>query len=95
MHFYYLNAGAEMARVEVPAWVAESPELLELSHAMLIDQCRKGHGYPIAISEAHEQAVVTTKDREEFQLMLEGALQDHRLPVYTSQKNFSKRMKWL
>jgi hypothetical protein len=95
VHFYYLNAGAEMARVEVPAWVAESPELLELSHAMLIDQCRKGHGYPIAISEAHEQAVVTTKDREEFQLMLEGALQDHRLPVYTSQKNFSKRMKWL
>jgi hypothetical protein len=95
VHFYYLNAGSEIARVEVPAWVAENPELLELTHAMLIDQCHKGHGYPVAISEAHEQAVVTTADREEFRFMLDSALQDHRLPVYTSQKNLSKRLKWL
>ena len=95
VHFYYLNVGSEMARVEVPKWVAEDPTLLELTHSMLVDQSRKGHGYPVAISEAHEQAVVTTGDREEFRLMVEGALQEHRLPVYTSQKNFSKRMKWL
>ena len=95
VHFFYLNVGSEMARVEVPAWVAENPELLELTHAMLVDQSRKGHGYPVAISEAHEQAVVTVGDREEFRLLVENALQGHRLPVYTSQKNFSKRMKWL
>ncbi|MBI4282395.1 MAG: DNA double-strand break repair nuclease NurA [Chloroflexi bacterium] len=95
VHFFYLNVGSEMARVEVPKWVAEDSGLLEMTHALLVDQCRKGHGYPVAISEAHEQAVVTTSDREEFRLMVEGALQEHRLPVYTSQKNQSKRMKWL
>ena len=95
VHFFYLNVGSEMARVEVPEWVAEDRGLLELTHALLVDQCSKGHGYPVAISEAHEQAVVTMGDREEFRLMVEDALQGHRLPVYTSQKNFSKRMKWL
>lgn len=95
VHFYYLNAGEEIARVEMPAWVADSSELLSLTHAGLLDQCRKGHGYPVAISEAHEQAVVTGGDREEFRVMVEAALGAHQLPVYTSLKDRSKRVKWL
>ena len=95
VHFYYLNAGSEMARVEIPQWVADNPSLLELTHALVVDQSQRGHGYPVAISEAHEQAVVTTYDREEFRLLVEGALEGLRLPVYTSQKNQSKRLKWL
>ena len=95
VHFFYLNAGAEIARVEIPEWVADSPELLSLVHAGIVDQCRKGHGYPVAISEAHEQAVVTAGDREEFRVMVETALGAHRLPVYTSLKDRSKRLKWL
>ena len=95
VRFFYLNVGAELARVEMPEWVAEDRELLELTHAMLVDQCRKGHGYPVAISEAHEQAVVTVGDREEFHLIVEDALRRQRLPVYTSGKNTSKRLKWL
>ena len=58
-HFYYLNGGAETARVEVPDWLADDPELLALSHAMLVKQCQLGFGYPVAISEAHEQAVIS------------------------------------
>jgi hypothetical protein len=95
VHFYYLNVGSEMARVEVPEWVAKDPGLLDMTHAMLVDQCRKGHGYPVAISEAHEQAVVTMGDREEFRLLVEYALHRHGLLTYTSQKNQSKRLKWL
>ena len=95
VHFFYLNAGEEIARVEIPEWVADSPELLSLVHAGIVDQCRKGHGYPVAISEAHEQAVVTAGDREEFRVMVETALGAHRLPVYTSLKDRSKRLKWL
>ena len=95
VRFFYLNAGSELARVEVPKWVAEDNAMLELTHAALVDQCRKGHGYPVAISEAHEQAVVTVGDREEFRLIVEDALQRQRLPVYTSQKDRSKRLKWL
>lgn len=95
VHFFYLNVGTEMARVEVPAWVAQDQGLLELTHGVLVSQCEKGHGYPVAISEAHEQAVVTMGDREDFRLLVEHALEGERLPVYTSQKNFSKRLKWL
>ena len=43
-HFYYLNGGAEIARVEVPDWLADDPELLALSHAMLVRQCELGLG---------------------------------------------------
>ncbi len=95
VHFFYLNAGAEIARVEIPAWVADSPELLSLAHAGIVDQCGKGHGYPVAISEAHEQAVVTAGDREQFRAIVEAALGANRLPVYTSLKDRSKRVKWL
>ena len=61
-HFYYLNGGAEIARVEVPDWLAEDSELLALSHAMLVKQCQLGLGYPVATSEAHEQAVISGHD---------------------------------
>ena len=33
-HLYYLNGGAEIARVEVPDWLADDPELLALSHTI-------------------------------------------------------------
>ena len=60
------NGSAEIARVEVPDWLADDPELLALSRAMLVKQCQLGLGYPVAISEAHEQAVISGHDREEF-----------------------------
>ena len=43
-HFYYLNGGAEIARVEAPDWLADDPEPLALSHAMLVKQCQLGLG---------------------------------------------------
>ena len=43
-HFYYLNVGPEIARVEAPDWLASDPEPLALSHAMLVKQCQLGLG---------------------------------------------------
>ena len=95
VHFYYVNTGDEIARVEVPMWVAESEGLLELSHTLILDQCRRGGGYPAAIAEAHEKAVVTGPDREAFKQMLADALYRNHLPVHTSEKARSKRMRSL
>ena len=95
VYFYYLNTGEEIARIEIPKWVAENPDLVELTHSTCLDQAKLGHGYPLAISEAHEQAVVTASDREEFKILVENALGDKSLPVYTSLKNQSKKLKWL
>ena len=95
VHFYYLNTGNEIARIEVPQWVAQNERSLELSHALILDQCRRGLGYPATIAEAHEQAVLTGSDRDAFKQLLEEALTRSRVPVYTSEKNRSKRMRWL
>ena len=95
VYFYYLNTGDEIARVEVPAWIAQGEAMLGMSHALILDQCSKGFGYPIAIMEAHEQAVIGGAERETFHQMVEDALAQRHLPVYTSQKELSKRLRLL
>ena len=45
--------------------------------------------------ESHEQAVITTSDRRYFAELVEDSLQDQKMPVYTSEKNLSKRLRWL
>ena len=95
VHFFYVNVGEEIGRVEVPAWVAVEPALLSLTHALVVDNTRRGAGYPVALQEAHEQAVVTGADREAFRNMVERALEERGLPVYTSQKQRSKRRPWV
>ena len=64
--FCYLDAGDEIARLEVPAYVASSPALMDLAHWAAADQARRGRGYPVALAEAHEQAIVRWADREAF-----------------------------
>ena len=95
VYFYYLHAGEEIARVEVPKWVAEDETLLGLGHGMIAEQCRKGQGYPVVITEAHEQAVVTGRDRQLFREMVSETLERQGLPTYTSQKERSKRRPWI
>lgn len=95
VHFFYLHAGEEIGRVEIPSWVAEDEALLGLTHALILDQCRRGPGYPIALMEAHEQAVVTGPDRRFFVEQVENTLSGQGLPVYSSEKSRSKRLRWL
>ncbi len=73
--FFYLRLDDEVARVELPLWAANDPEQVELLHAVLLDQCRKGPGYPVVLQEAHEQAVITTVDRQSFAALLERELE--------------------
>ena len=94
-HFYYLHSGTEIGRVEIPAWVATEPRLLALSHTMLAKQCELGLGYPVVISEAHEQAVVTGRDREEFRKLALMLMEQNGLPTWESAKTVSKRLPWV
>lgn len=95
VHFYYLHSGEEIARVEVPQWVAQDEKLLSLGHSLIVEQCRRGQGYPVAISEAHEQAVITGQDRRLFKQMVEETLQRQHLSAYTSEKERSKARPWV
>ena len=93
--FFYLKMEEEVARVEVPQWVADNETLLDLTHAIIIDQCDKGFGYPVCLSEAHEQAVVTAADREQFWDLVERVLQADNITSQRSLKQRSKRVRWI
>jgi hypothetical protein len=95
VYFFYLRVDDEIARVEIPQWVAKDESLLNLAHALVLDQCRRGQGYPVALTEAHEKAVVTTADREEFWQLVESLLVEGKMPTPTSAKSFSKRTRWV
>ncbi|MFA5367046.1 MAG: DNA double-strand break repair nuclease NurA [Dehalococcoidia bacterium] len=95
IHFFYLKADEDILRVEVPQWVAGRDDLVGLTHALVLDQCRRGMGYPAALMEAHEKAVVTAADREAFRLLVERAMVDKGIDMQTSGKSRSKRTRWV
>jgi hypothetical protein len=95
VHFFYLRLEDEIARVEIPEWVSCNPDLLMLVHSLVLDQCKRGQGYPVALSEAHEQAVVTGADREQFWNLVEESFIEEKIPVNTSTKSRSKRTRWI
>lgn len=93
--FFYVNVpgagGGEIGRVEVPRWVAEEPTLLKHVHATVLQECHKGEGYPLALSEAHEQAVVRASEREAFFRLVERRLRRAGLGPVGSRKRRSKQ----
>ena len=95
VYFFYLRVGDEIVRVEIPQWVAKDESLLNLAHVLILDQCQRGLGYPVALSEAHEQAVVTGADKEEFWQLVESLMVEENMPAPTSAKSFSKRTRWV
>jgi NurA domain len=71
IYFCYVHVGTEIARVEVPKWVVEDQTLLDSVLSLTIAQVQKGFGYPVALAEAHNQAVVRGGDRHRFFALLE------------------------
>ncbi|MFC1892525.1 DNA double-strand break repair nuclease NurA [Chloroflexota bacterium] len=95
VYFFYLRVDDEIARIEIPQWVATDETLLNLTHTLIFDQCQRGQGYPVALSEAHEKAVITGSDRQQFWQLVESYLAAENMPVSGSEKNRSKRTKWI
>ncbi|MEM8504399.1 MAG: DNA double-strand break repair nuclease NurA [Cyanobacteria bacterium P01_D01_bin.1] len=71
VYFCYVHVGAEVARVEFPQWVVEDSDLLDSALSLMLAQVQKGFGYPVALAEAHNQAVVRGGDRTRFFTLLE------------------------
>ncbi len=69
--FAYCNVGPEVARLEFPLWALQSGGAADLLHAVVQDQATQGAGYPVALQEAHEQAVITAHDRGALDGLLE------------------------
>jgi hypothetical protein len=91
--FFYLRAGDEIARIELPIWMVEDPLKLDLLHALLVHQAQEGGEYPIALQEAHEQAVISGNDRVYFNALVERQFELNGIPWVTSAKALSKRVR--
>lgn len=91
-HFVYLNVGPELARIEFPAWIALDSALVDMLCSISFDQAIKGNGYPVALAEAHEQAVVKAADREFFYTMLSRMGVDYHQRFIQSRKSIKKRL---
>jgi hypothetical protein len=79
--FFYLNpslsgqAGSnsrQIARVDIPMWVARQPSAVDAVHALLYDQCQLLGDYPYVLTRADEMAVVGRQDQAEL---------DHRIAL--------------
>jgi hypothetical protein len=92
--YFYINTGDEIARVEVPRWVADDASLLNLVHATLHDQCQRSGQqppYPPALHEAHEAAVISTGDRRAVQMLVEEQLERQGMATFRPAKAYHKR----
>jgi hypothetical protein len=95
IHFFYVHTGTEVARVEVPAWVGRDPVALNLLHATVIDQCTRARGYPLALQEAHELAVIRSEERRAVEMLLDRHLAEYGVVLRRSAKDRSKRGRYV
>ncbi len=76
IEFFYINVGLpekpSLARVEIPAWVAQDSLAVDNLHATLLDQSRilGNHPFPYFLHRAHEIAVVAMQEKEQVDQMV-------------------------
>ncbi len=97
LHFFYLNVGSDEhpwpVRVEIPKWVADDPQKLDLLQAVLVDQCRMmgSKPYPYLLHRAHETALATLEEKQQIEQMLAQELRSQNAEVdEISNKQFHK-----
>ncbi|MCP4935096.1 MAG: DNA double-strand break repair nuclease NurA [bacterium] len=93
--FFYLNpgvSGKQIARVDVPRWVADLPDGVENVHALIISQCRIIGDYPYVLARADEMAVVGRQDASELNFMLDIIMQRHGIASDITAKQGSKEL---
>ena len=72
--FFYINVARDaqtphIARIDIPRWAAQQPGLLDRIHRAIYRDC-DGTDYPYVLIRAHELALVTYQERQQFENML-------------------------
>lgn len=74
MCFFYFNVGridqANIARVDLPRWLAEDETAVAAIHALLLDQCEIAGRYPYVLARADEIAVVGRQDQADLEFRI-------------------------
>ncbi len=95
--FFYLNLSTrpgqpELARVEVPGWVARDDAALERVHAALMQQSQilEGAPYPYVLARADELAVVGSEEKEHLETLIVSEMLRHHQMAVPSRKARAK-----
>ena len=86
------GAQPEIARIEVPVWIAQDRSAVGVLHAAIVEQCKVSPGYPYVLARAHEIAVVTNTERAEFEKMIATQLTRQGLEALPSEKAHQKTL---
>ena len=106
IHFFYLNVGDEqkpvIVRVDVPLWVVQNKEALDMLHCALIEQTQimSHRPFPYLLHRAHETAVVSLREKEQVDEMLALAIRNNggemgEISGKQSAKNLSGRSRFV
>lgn len=90
-YFCYMHVGSEVVRLEFPAWIAQQEDLVDQVCKVALDQAMKGRGYPVALFEAHEQAVIKGYDRSFFYTVLERMSKKYSAQWYQKSLKSAKK----
>jgi NurA domain len=83
IHFFYLNVGDKekpvIVRVDVPLWVVQKKEALDMLHCALIEQTQimSHRPFPYILHRAHETAVVSMREKEQVDQLLALAIRNN------------------
>ena len=92
--FFYLNPGrhgGKIARVDIPVWAAQQPEVVAHLHGLLYHQCQIMLGdYPYILTRADEEAVVGRRDQEYLDSLINLTMQRQGVIVEQTAKQDGK-----
>lgn len=96
--FFYLNVAAtnesypNIARVDLPRWIAADRAKVELIHALVYDQCQILGDYPYILTRADEAAVVGQRDQAELNAWIELKMDSYGIDAEMTAKQASKNL---
>lgn len=99
--FFYVKVSSgfqdEIARVDLPMWVARDKQAVDALHGILLSQCamQGRNPYPYALTRADELAVVSGQDKRKLEEMIRVAWRQHQPdldPLLFSAKTWGKQL---
>jgi len=93
--FFYLNTSERegnpnIARIDLPLWVAEDEMAVQMIHELIVDQCKILGRYPYVITRADEMAVVGKQDQAELEFRIGRMMDQFGVATESTAKQLTK-----
>ncbi|RMG93306.1 MAG: hypothetical protein D6706_15525 [Chloroflexi bacterium] len=93
--FFYMNPGTvgqQIARVDIPRWVAEDAQAVTAVHNLIYTQCQLLGTYPYIIARADEMAVIRHEEHRQLDQLIDNIMQRHNVSGSLTGKQTGKNL---